>query len=153
RALAEVSLLAIVVSLPVAFNPTGVLAFEPLKSSLLRCLALVACVAWLIAHLLGRRRPGLSRYAPNLAAGAVVTLATLSTLFSLDARRSLFGDFQRGMGVLTVVAGAAVFVVATDLWAERDRRERGITAMVIAALLSCAYALVQRSGRDPVPWS
>jgi O-antigen ligase len=154
RGLAEASILAIVISLPSAFNPFGVLAFEPLKASLLRCLALVGLVCWLISRTFGEtKRPRLLLSPPCLAVGAVLAVTAASTVFSLNPSQSLFGSFQRGMGFLTVAAGAAVFIVGADLWADPDARERGITAVVVGALLPCAYALVQRLGRDPVPWS
>jgi len=48
---AEAALLVLLVVLPAAFNPAGVLAFEPLKASLLRCTAVLIGVLWLWGRL------------------------------------------------------------------------------------------------------
>ena len=152
-------LLALLVLLPAAINPAGVLAVEPLKASLLRAGAAVIVSAWLASRLLRAREvlPG-----PLVAVGAqpvvraatlLLAASTLSTIFSLEPRLSFFGSFDRGMGWLSLAAGIALLFVGADLWVNGRRRERAITGLLVGTLVPCLYAFVQRLGWDPIAWT
>jgi O-antigen ligase len=153
RRAAEGIWLCLLVLLPAAFNPTAQLAFEPLKTSLLRIGAVVIGTAWLWSRL--QQQPRVDVWAqPLVRTGVVlVALAAVSTALSLTPLLSLFGSFDRGMGWLNLAAGGILLVSAADLFAEERRRERAITALVLGAVLPCTYFLLQRVGLDPVQWT
>ena len=81
---AEGTWLALLVLLPAAFNPAGVLAFEPLKTSLLQAGAVVIAVTWLAHRLL--RPPTVDVGAqPVVRAGlALIGLAAVSSALSIE---------------------------------------------------------------------
>src|SRR4051812_46401512 len=54
--LAHWAVVVLLVVVPSAFLSTGVLAFEPLKASLLRCGAVAVAVCWIAARLSGQPR-------------------------------------------------------------------------------------------------
>jgi len=144
----------LLVVLPAAFNPSGVLAFEPLKTSLLRCAAVLIGVFWLWRRLEGRGQSVDVGAHPVVRAGlALIALAAVSTAFSIEPRLSFFGSFDRGMGWLSLAAGGVLLVAAADLFADEAGRERAITALLLGSFIPCAYMLVQRSGLDPLHWA
>jgi O-antigen ligase len=145
-------LLFLLCILPVAINPFGVLAVEPLKSSLLRGTAALLAATWLAHRFTGR--PGVDVGAhPVVRTGlALVGLAAVSTVLSLDATLSFFGSFDRGMGWLSLGADAVLLVVSADLLSDSDRRERALTALLVGAIVPCGYMLLQRVGIDPINW-
>jgi len=152
--LAEATFLVLLVVLPAAFNPGGVLAFEPLKASLLRCAAVLIGVCWLWSRL-GGRRPSVDVGAhPVVRAGlALIGLALVSTGFSIEPWLSFFGSFDRGMGWLSLAADGVLLVVGADLFADKARRERAINALLLGSVVPCGYMLVQRAGLDPIHWA
>ena len=146
-------MLALLVLLPAAFNPFGELAVEPLKSSLLRVGAVLVGVCWLIS----RRRGGC--YSDPIAHPIIrawlilVGVTAVSTALSIEPIVSLFGTFDRGMGWLTLAAGTLLVVCGADLWSDPRRRERAITALLLGAIVPCAYAMLQRLDLDPFIWN
>jgi O-antigen ligase len=151
---AEASWLLLLVLLPAVFNPAGALSVEPVKASLFRCLAAVIAVSWLASRLLRAEAPAAIGANPVVRAGLVVLgAATLSTITSLSPETSFFGTYLRGMGWLNLAAGAAVLITGADLLADRCRRERALTALLLGAVFPCAYALSQQLGRDPFQWT
>jgi hypothetical protein len=152
-ALAEGVLLSLVVGLPAAFNPAGILAFEPEKASLLRVGAVLVAAAWLAWRFRGRPTVDVGRQPLVRAALAFAFVTLISTGLSLQPALSFFGSFDRDMGWLTVAAGAVLMLAGADLWTDSRRRERLVSALVIGALIPSAYVLLQRTGRDPIPWS
>jgi O-antigen ligase len=138
--------------LPAAFNPSGVLAFEPLKTSLLRALAIVIAASWLTHRLLQSDSVDVGAHPVVRAGLAFIALGAFSTVFSLEPALSFFGSFDRGMGWLTLAAGGVVLLCASDLLTHARRRERAITALLLGAVFPCGYWLVQRLGLDPVTW-
>jgi O-antigen ligase len=145
--LAEGVLLVTLVALPALVNPLGVAAFEPLKSSFVRVAAALAACAWL-----GYQSRRADRRI-TVAALAFVAVSGVSTALSIDPAESLFGTFSRGMGWLTLAAGLVLALVSADLWTDPRRRERAVSALLLGAIVPCAYLVVQRLGRDPINWN
>jgi O-antigen ligase len=146
---AEATLLLLLIILPAAFNPAGALAFEPLKTSFLRAAAVIIAVAWLAKP----HRVDVGAH-PIVRAGLVVVgVGALSTALSVEPRLSFLGSFDRGMGWLSLAAGGVLLLTAADVFSDDRRRERGISAVVLGAVVPCGYALLQRVGLDPVTWT
>ena len=150
--IAEAILLVLLVVLPAAIDPAGVLAIEPIKASLLRASAALLAAAWLADRLTGAPRVDVGAH-PVIRAGlALVGFAAISTALSIEPALSLFGSFDRGMGWLNLAAGAVLLVVTADLLSDARRRERAIGALLLGAIVPCGYMLVQSVGLDPINW-
>lgn len=141
----------LVVILPAAVDPWGRLAFEPLKTSVLRAGAVVITAVWLW----DRPRPFFASLDTALTrtALAVVVAAGLATALSLTPAISLGGSFDRGMGWATLVACGLLLVVCSDVLREAVWRDRVIAALVLGSVIPCVYFLVQRAGLDPMHWT
>ena len=153
RMIAEALYLVLLVVLPAALNPLGVLAFEPLKASMLRAGAALLAAAWLVYRFCGGSRLEVGSNPVVRAGIAVIALAALSTALSIEPALSFFGSFDRGMGWLSLAAGGVLLITGADLFADERRRERAVRALVLGAAVPCAYALVQRAGLDPLHWT
>jgi O-antigen ligase len=150
---AEAVWLLLLIALPAAFNPSGQLAFEPLKTSILRAGAVLIAAAWLAHRLLGRPRTDVGAHPVVRAGVLLVAVAAFSTVVSIEPELSFFGSFDRGMGWLSLAAGLVLLVTGADLFADARARERAITALLLGSIVPCAYWLVQRSGFDPIHWT
>ncbi len=154
RAAAEVTWLGLLLVLPSAINPSGALGVEPEKASVLRVAAALIGALWLATRLLAPASGQPVRVSPLLGAAlAWLACAGLSTAASIDPVLSLFGSYDREMGLLTLAAGPLLLVVGSDILAERAARERTVAALLLGAVVPCAYALLQQAGRDPLGWS
>jgi O-antigen ligase len=150
---AEGCWLLLLVLLPAAFNPAGALAFEPLKASILRGLAVVIGLAWLTQRLIRPSNVDVGAHPVVRAGLALIAFAGLSTVLSIEPMLSFWGSFDRGMGWLSLVAGGVLLLSAADLFSHERRRERAISALVLGALAPCGYLLLQRAGFDPITWT
>ncbi|HEV7662660.1 MAG TPA: O-antigen ligase family protein, partial [Chloroflexota bacterium] len=152
---AEATWLLLLVAVPAAFNPFGELAFEPLKTSLVRVGGVVIAVAWLARRSSQRAAVATDVSAHPIVRSGLLLLAavTLSTAFSIEPALSFFGSFDRGLGWLNLAAGGAFLICGADLFADESRRERAISMLVAGAVVPCAYFLLQRIDLDPVTWT
>ena len=75
----------------------------------------------------------------------------ISTAASVAPGLSVFGNFGRGMGLITTLAALALFFVVQSACRTRE----GVRSLVDAALLGsapvCLLALGQAAGWDPLP--
>lgn len=151
--LIEATWLFLLAALPTALNPWGALAFEPLKASLLRAAAALVLAAWLVRRRMHAPLVDVGAQPVARAAVVFVALAALSTATSVEPWLSFSGNFDRGTGWLSLAAAATLMLAAADVFADASCRERAITALVLGAVIPCAYFLVQHSGRDPLVWT
>ena len=97
----EAVLLGLAVAVPIAFNPFGVLAFEPFKIALIRLAAIVLALSCVVGGWPGTRRP----VRPLVwAVGAYGGATALATVFSLQPVESLLGSYDRLQGLVTLAA-------------------------------------------------
>jgi O-antigen ligase len=151
-AVSEGILLSLLVLLPAAIDPAGVLAVEPVKTSLMRVGAALLAGSWITYRFTAAPRVDVGAHPVVRAGLALVALAAISTALSIEPVLSFFGGFDRGMGWLTLAAGAVLLVVTADLLADERRREHAVTALLLGAVIPCAYMLLQAVGFDPVHW-
>jgi len=152
-------LLALVVA-ALFFNVYSNRTFEPDKIVLVRSLALIAAVAWLIRLIeqgwgyrgLRRTLGDLRRpmVVPALLFAAVTLLATVTSVAPL---LSIWGSYQRLQGTYTTLAGVALFLLATASLDAPGRRERLVTTVIWTSIPVALYGIVQQLGWDPVVWS
>lgn len=93
-----------------------------------------------------------SRLRPMMVGIALLVVSTLlSTAVSLEPRLSLWGSYERRQGACTFLSYVALFAIAA-IRLDARRVERLVTVTCQTALAVSIYALVQASGRDPIPW-
>lgn len=149
--LSERVLVALAVSLPIAYNPLGVAAFELFKVTLVRLAALALALAWALGGRAETPRSAWCRDAgrPLGVAGlAYVGATALATLSSILPLPSLLGSTERLQGLLTLLAFSVIGLAA----AHSRRPERLVDGLLLGSAPVAAYALLQQARLDPLPW-
>jgi tetratricopeptide (TPR) repeat protein len=160
----EAAWLAAVILVPVFFNIYSSRIFEPDKITLLRSLALLILLAWLvkIVELGGfhwvRLEPGKSKIKSFLKiplvapALGIAILYLLATLFSITPSVSLWGSYQRLQGTYTTLSYLVIFGAIIANLRKRNQLERIITVVIAVSLPVTLYGVLQKFKIDPVPW-
>ncbi len=170
----EAGWLAAAIVTPLFFNVYSNRVFEPDKLTLLRSIALVMAVAWIIKMLeagswkleAGSQQPATSDQQsassfqpsalriplvlPTLLLAAVYILTTIT---SVTPRTSLWGSYQRLQGTYTTLSYMVVFLLTLQTLRTREQLDRLITVMMLVSLPIGLYGIVQHYGLDPLPWA
>jgi O-antigen ligase len=80
-------------------------------------------------------------------------VAMLSAVFGVSPHLSLVGEPQQREGLLTTLALAGLYSGARSSHRNAIDRRRTLDTLVVTAALAAGYAMVQRSGLDPLPWA
>ena len=169
EAIIEAGWLAALIIVPLFFNVHSSRVFEPDKLSLLRSIALVMALAWLIKLAnegLGIRaesagegiepRPALwqrIRTTPLVLPTLFLVLVYLiSTVFSLTPRISWWGSYQRMQGTYTTLSYILIFFMVLGHLRRPEQWRRIAFAIILTSLPIALYGILQRSGADPLPW-
>jgi O-antigen ligase/tetratricopeptide (TPR) repeat protein len=144
---------------PVVFWYGLVEPFEACKSALTQ-LTGIALVVLAMAAARGRSWAWAWAEARGLFSGPIgaavlcgVVSAVVSTAFSLSPRTSLQGAPDSNMGLGSVLGLAALFAASRALCPDEAAAGQLLRAAAVGLALSCAYALVQALGQDPVRWA
>ena len=164
----ETAWLSATILVPLFFNVYSSRIFEPDKITMLRSLALVIAVAWLIKvveqggmdweHIpvdkygLNSRFRSLLRIPMILPVLALVFVYILATLFSISPRISFWGSYQRLQGTYTTFSYIIIFAALTANLRRREQVTRLITTVILCSLPVSLYGVLQRYRIDPVPW-
>jgi tetratricopeptide (TPR) repeat protein len=159
-AIMEAGWLAAVVVAPLFFNTTSNRIFEPDKIHLVRSIALIMTVAWLIQLLDGgaQRTPGASvwqtlRNTPLVLPALVLVLSyLLSTALSVVPRISLLGSYVRMQGTLSFLSYVAIGAMVLTHLRRRSQVNRLFSTIILTSLPIALYGVVQQAGLDPLPW-
>ena len=151
--LASAALLVAIVSIPAYFNIQSSTSFEPDKGGLLRSLAAIALfflASEMIKHLRMGNRPSWSQFnlPAKLLAGFVVVIL-VSTITGADFVTSLWGNYERGYGLLSLLANIMIGIIAYRM-ARSGQQWLLIDAILLAAVVPMIYGLLQVIGYDPV---
>ncbi|HEY80166.1 MAG TPA: tetratricopeptide repeat protein [Caldilineae bacterium] len=133
--------------IPALFNIQSGASFEPDKAAMLISLAAAALAARLWRAWRQPQRRAITLPAVLLAGLAL--WAILVTLAAIDPVTSLWGNYERGYGLLIVLAGLAFLAIA---W-EMTRAGKGwwlVDAAILGAAIPVFYGYVQMLGLDPV---
>ena len=169
----ETGWLLAVALIPLFFNVYSNRVFEPDKLTLLRSIALVVVVAWLI-KVLEQMNPGPQTGSQadgaTAASGreafrrwlletplvlptlAMVVVYLISTIASVVPGVSLLGSYQRLQGTYTTFSYLILFFMILQGMRRRDQLDRLITAVLISSLSVSLYGIVQHNKLDPLPW-
>jgi len=163
----EAGWLAAVIVVPLFFNVYSDRVFEPDKLTLLRSIALVMVVAWVVKMLeteSWKLKASSQRLVSRLRLPALKTPLVLPTLFivavyilatvaSVTPRISLWGSYQRLQGTYTTFSYIVIFFLALQGLRSRQQIERVVTAAILVSLPISLYGILQHYGLDPLPWA
>jgi tetratricopeptide (TPR) repeat protein len=163
----EAGWLTAVIVVPLFFNVYSDRIFEPDKLTLLRSIALMMAVAWVVKTLetrdwklnVSKRQPGTSFQLPALRNPLVLptlllmAVYILSTIASVTPRVSLWGSYQRLQGTYTTFSYIIIFFLLLQTMRTREQVERLVTMAIVVSLPIALYGILQHYGRDPLPWA
>jgi len=153
----EAGWLVAVIAAPLFFNVYSSRVFEPDKLTLVRSIASVMALAWIVKWIEQRSQPRASD-APSLRSALVlptlilVSVYLLTTLTSITPRVSFFGSYQRLQGTYTTLAYIVVFFMLVQGLRTRQQLDRLILTIIFTSLPIALYGLIQRYKLDPLPW-
>ena len=158
----EAGWLAALVATPLFFDTLSNRVFEPDKIHLLRSIALVMVIAWMVQLLDGGWRSEESAW-PGLVKGirrtplvmpALILAAVylISTATSVVPRISLLGSYVRLQGTYTFLSYLAIFALVITHLRTSTQLHRLSHAVILASLPISIYGIVQHYGLDPLPW-
>ena len=158
----EAGWLAALVVAPLYFNVQTDRVFEPDKISLVRWLAVIVGVAWVVWAVETWPRPQgtpwrerISEFVrqPLIAPTLLVIISYfISTLLSVSPRVSFFGSYQRLQGTWTTYSYILLFFVVLSQLRQREQLERLITVVIATSVPIGLYGILQHYGVDPLPW-
>lgn len=165
-AVIEAAWLAALIVAPLFFDVYSQRVFEPDKISLVRSLALIALVAWVVKKIEGWRQgrvtadgrtaaiPDLPLWRKPLVLPVLLLAAAylLSTVFSVAPRTSIWGSYQRLQGTFSMYSYMALFLVALDTLRTRSQWQRLQYTIILTSVPIALYAILQRAQLDPLPW-
>ena len=153
--------MAALIVTPLFFNTFSNRVFEPDKLHLLRSIALVMAVAWLI-HLLDSGFRGQSggpspwtrlRKTPLVLPTLILIVSyLLSTALSVVPRISFFGSYVRMQGAWSYLSYVAIFAMVLTHVRSRAQVNRIFYTVIMVSLPISIYGIIQKAGLDPLPW-
>lgn len=149
----ELSWLVAAITVPLAINPWGSSAFELPKAALLEALVLI--MGLIVLARIGNERGKAHRPQDRLLLLSTFALGlsfTFATVFSINARASLWGDSARQQGLLVLCAYLALFLMTSTFLRTREQADRLWLALVWGSLPVLGYALAQLAHLDPIDW-
>ncbi|GAB4150312.1 MAG: hypothetical protein Fur0021_12680 [Candidatus Promineifilaceae bacterium] len=161
--LLEAGWLAVIVATPLFFDTFSARVFEPDKLTLLRSVAVIMSVTWLVkfidqrgwqswARLRARGQDAVWRIPFVLPTALLVVSYLISTLFSVTPQVSWAGSYQRLQGTYTTLSYIVVFALMAVTIRTHPQVRRVVTAVIITSIPVALYAMLQRRGLDPLPW-
>lgn len=169
----EAGWLAALVVAPLFFNVYSSRVFEPDKIALVRSIALVMLMAYLVKLLdggqpwlpgpggprakaaesgpisLGRRLLALPFALPVLL---MVLSYLISTALSVAPRVSWWGSYQRLQGTYTFLAYIVIAVLTAAHLRRPEQLRRLQHGVILTSLPISIYGIIQHYGIDPLPW-
>jgi O-antigen ligase len=156
---------AILLLLPLVFNPFSDGVFEATKVDFFRCFVGVMAVAfvlrtWFQDHLHLHRVVTIQQGTPkarralSLLYFSVLTYGTIhivASFYSDDLTTSLWGDGNKHGTVTTIVTLIFFYIISKGLPTRRETT-RMIAALLIGTVPVSLYGIVQALGMDPLVW-
>ena len=155
----EAGWIAAIITTPLFFNVFSSRIFEPDKITLLRSIALLILVSWIIKALehlpFSSERLHFSELLrlPLMMPVLVMVLNYLiSTILSVAPFVSLWGSYQRLQGTFTTYSYLIIFLSLVFNRPSEQQIRRLITIAIAVSLPVAVYGLLQRYKIDPIPW-
>ncbi|MFK7803979.1 MAG: hypothetical protein AB8G95_20260 [Anaerolineae bacterium] len=161
--LLELSWLAALIISPIFFNVHSDRVFEPDKITLVRSLAVMMIMVWLVRFVDGREWENLSRYSWRssesvwrkpfvLPMVAIIVVYLISTIFSVTPAVSWAGSYQRLQGTYTTLSYIVIFFIMIATIRNEKQVHRIVTTAIIVSIPVALYGMLQKIGLDPLPW-
>lgn len=156
----EIGWIAAIITTPLFFNVFSSRIFEPDKITLLRSIALLVLVSWIVKAvetMRKREKIGVSireiLQTPLLVPViALIFNYLISTLLSIAPLVSLWGSYQRLQGTFTMYSYIVLFLSMVFNRPTASQIRRIVTVMIAVSLPVAVYGLLQRYKIDPIPW-
>ncbi|MFH1227902.1 MAG: O-antigen ligase family protein [Planctomycetota bacterium] len=144
-------LLALIIA-PLFFNYHSNTVFDPDKSALIRSIAIVMLMAFII-----RKAESGSKNTKWLNwISAVTILLFASYLFSsivgVSFHTSWWGSYSRGQGTYTLLGYFAIFIITLVSLKSTDQTSRIITTIILTSIPILFYGFAQKLKLDPLTW-
>jgi tetratricopeptide (TPR) repeat protein len=168
----EAGWLAALILVPLFFNIYSARTFEPDKLTLMRSIALVMALAWLIkiaetGVISAWSQGGEDKSIPGARQGirklldiplflptVLLVLAYLiSTIFSISPQVAFWGSYQRLQGTYTALSYIVIFALMATHLRSRAQLDRLVTTVILTSLPVGLYGIIQHYGLDPLPWA
>ncbi len=158
--LIEAGWISALITTPLYFNVFSSRIFEPDKIALLRSIALLVALAWLV-KLVDQRGVGFKRVIsikgfisiPLMLPVILLVLSYLiSSLFSIVPSTSWLGSYQRLQGTYTTFSYLILFASLVFNLESPQQIKRLISVMIVVSFPIAMYGLLQRYQIDPIPW-
>jgi len=145
----EWSLIFLITIVPLIINPRSFDYWYRPKIESTYALLIIAGVAWLIKAIF-KDRSFLWKSNPlTFTLLFYVSTAIISTIFSIDVRRSLYGDPLRVEGFCTVLAYIALVFLFINQVRTQDLAKKLFVGLILGATLVSLYGLIQYFGYNP----
>ena len=166
----EAGWLAAAIIAPLYFNVISSRIFEPDKITLVRYIALLMILAWLVRLLesaissekLADKAESQSSPVVSLVAWLrtpliiptllYVAVYLIATLFSIVPHLSLWGSYQRLQGTYSTLSYITIFLLLVQTMRTRAQVDRLITTVILCSVPASFYGILQHFGLDPLPW-
>lgn len=164
----EAGWLAAIVTVPLFFNIYTARTFEPDKITLLRMIATIMALAWIVSVIekgmtgsannedsvpLKERLRNLFKIPLFLPTLLMVVVYLVSGLLSISPNVSLWGSYQRLQGSYSFISYIMVFLFMAGNLRTREQADRLVTLAILTSIPVSLYGIVQRFGLDPLPWA
>ena len=154
--LIEAGWLAAVIVAPLFFNFYSHRSFELNKVTLIRSIALVMALAWIIKTLeagswrleVGSWKLRTPLVLPTLITAGVYVLTTITSVVPLT---SFWGAFGRPQGTYTTLCYIVIFFLMWHSLRTREQLERLIFVLLLTSLPVSLYGIMQQYNLDPLP--
>ena len=154
----EAGWLAAAIVVPLFMNVHSARSFESDKVALLRSIALVMVIAWIIKILeAGSWKLATSFQALKiplvLPALLLAIVYIFTTVTSIVPRLSVWGSYQRMQGTYTTLSYIVIFFLTLHTLRTNEQLDRLVTIILLTSLPISLYGLMQHFGLDPFAWA
>lgn len=148
---ARMALLLALTAAPAIFNIQSGTSFEPDKAVVIIALAAVALIDafWRSWQEMTHRVSRIAHHPWALLLAALAAWAAVITLTSVNPVVSLWGNYERGYGLLTLLAGLTFFVIAREM-TRSGQAWLLVDAALLGAVIPLLYGFIQMLTLDPV---
>jgi tetratricopeptide (TPR) repeat protein len=170
----EAGWLLALIAAPLFFNVYSSRVFEPDKLSIVRSIALIMIVTWLVKVLDGgtwqlrrdtaetesndeaptptlwERFSGVPLLLPTIL---LVAVYLLSTVLSVAPRASLWGSYMRLQGTYTTFSYIVIFLLMLNTMRLQEQVDRLCNTVILTSLPISLYGILQHYNLDSLPWS
>ena len=145
----EWSLIFIIAVVPIIINPKAFDYWYRPKIESIYALLIISGVAWLIKAIFKDKSFLWESNPLTFPLLCYASAAALSTIFSIDMRRSFYGDPLRVEGLCTILTYVALVFLFINQVKTQDLAKKLFVGLIIGTTLVSLYGLVQYFGYNP----